>query len=84
VDRAKHLSGVKVPMLFVQGTRDEFADLELLTQVVEGHGPRARLHRLREADHSFHVLKRTGRTDAEVMAEALDAIAAWVVAQLRG
>ncbi|MCA6124614.1 dienelactone hydrolase family protein [Bradyrhizobium sp. WSM 1704] len=77
-DRAKHLAEVKIPMLFVQGTRDALAELDLLQPVVKGLGARAALHLVKEADHSFHVLKRSGRNDAEVMTEVLDAFAAWV------
>ncbi|MFN5123307.1 MAG: alpha/beta family hydrolase, partial [Bradyrhizobium sp.] len=69
---------VKIPMLFLQGTRDALAELELLEPVVKGLGSRAKLHLAQEADHSFHVLKRSGRDDREVMAEVLDAFAAWV------
>ncbi|HET6839233.1 MAG TPA: alpha/beta family hydrolase [Bradyrhizobium sp.] len=77
-DRAEHLSDVHVPMLLVQGTRDNLAELRLLEPVVESLGPLATLHRVREADHSFHVLARSGRNDREVMEEILDAFAAWV------
>jgi uncharacterized protein len=77
-DRAKHLSDVHVPMLFVQGTRDNLAELRLLEPVVERLGPSAALHRVKEADHSFHVLARSGRNDREVMGEVLDAFAVWV------
>ena len=77
-DRAKHLADVKIPMLFLQGTRDSLAELPLLEPVVTGLGPLATLQLAREADHSFHVLARSGRNDREVMAEILDAFAAWV------
>ncbi|MFQ3459796.1 dienelactone hydrolase family protein [Bradyrhizobium sp. UFLA01-814] len=77
-ERAKHLTEVKVPMLFLQGTRDALAELDLLEPMVKGLGARATLHLVREADHSFHVLKRSGRNDREVMAEVLDAFAGWV------
>ncbi|MCA6115637.1 alpha/beta hydrolase [Bradyrhizobium sp. WSM 1738] len=77
-DRAKHLGEVKIPMLFLQGTRDALAELKLLEAVVEGLGSRVTLHLLNAADHSFHVLKSSGRNDREVMDEALDAFAAWV------
>ena len=77
-DRAKHLADVKIPMLFLQGTRDALAELSLLEPVVKGLGSRATLHLLDGADHSFHVLKSSGRNDREVMGEALDAFAAWV------
>jgi predicted alpha/beta-hydrolase family hydrolase len=77
-DRAKHLAEVKIPMLFLQGTRDALAELNLLKPVVKGLGSRATLHWLEAADHSFHVLKSSGRNDRAVMDEALDAFAAWV------
>lgn len=75
--RADHLSRVTVPMLFLQGTRDEFADMGLLRGVCGELGTRARLHAIEGADHSFHVLKRSGRTDTLVFDELLDTIAAW-------
>lgn len=78
VERAEHLTSVGVPMLFVQGTRDELADLSLLRPVVERLGERATLVVAEAADHSLHVLKRSGRTDEQVMGEALDAAAAWM------
>ena len=77
-DRAKHLTEVKVPMLFLQGTRDTLAELPLLEPVVAGLGPIALLHIVKEADHSFHVLARSGRNDREVMSEILDAFASWI------
>jgi predicted alpha/beta-hydrolase family hydrolase len=79
-DRAKHLSDVQVPMLFVQGTRDNLADVKLLEPVVASLGPSASLHLIAEADHSFHVLARSGRNDEAVMHEILDAFAGWVEA----
>src|SRR5208337_4184100 len=82
-ERAEHLSDVEFPMLFVQGTRDEFAELARLKRVVEKLGARAQLHLLAEADHSFHVLKRSGRTESDIMAEAFNAVANWVEAQLK-
>ena len=75
--RAQHLAQVRIPMLFLQGTRDEFADLTLLRPVVQRLGERATLHLVEGGDHSFHVLKRSGRTDAEVMGELVGAIADW-------
>jgi uncharacterized protein len=76
-DRAKHLGKIHVPMLFLQGTRDALAELDLLEPVIKHRGKLAQLHLVREADHSFHVLARSGRNDGEVMAEMLDAFAAW-------
>jgi uncharacterized protein len=78
-DRAKHLADVKIPMLFLQGTRDALAELPLLEPVVKGLGRKATLHLAESADHSFHVLKSSGRNDREVLAEILDAFGAWVV-----
>jgi predicted alpha/beta-hydrolase family hydrolase len=78
-ERGKHLSKVEVPMLFLQGTRDELADLTLVRTLVQGLGERATLEVLDHADHSFHVLVRSGRSDAEVLAEALDTLAQWTL-----
>ena len=78
VERAAHLGKVKIPMLFLQGTRDELAQLELLQPIIDGLGARATLKLLQDADHSFHVAARTGRKDAQVRAEMLDALATWV------
>ncbi|BBK31401.1 hypothetical protein EDC65_0204 [Stella humosa] len=77
-ERARHLADVAVPMLFLQGTRDALATLDLLRPVVDGLGPRARLHLAAEADHAFHVPARTGRKDADVLAQILDEAAAWM------
>ena len=77
-DRAKHLAEVQVPMLFVQGTRDNLAELTLIEPVVASLGPSASLHLVREADHSFHVLARSGRNDREVMKEVLDTFSTWI------
>jgi uncharacterized protein len=77
-DRADHLGDVKIPMLFLQGTRDALADLSLLKPVVKGLGNKATLHLAEGADHSFHVLKSSGRNDREVLVEILDAFASWV------
>ena len=76
--RAEHLDGVQIPMLFLQGTRDALASLELLRPVVTRLGSRATLHPLEAADHSFHIPARTGRKDADARRELLDALAAWV------
>jgi predicted alpha/beta-hydrolase family hydrolase len=76
-DRAAHLDGVDVPMLFLQGTRDELASLDLLQALVERLGPRATLQLAPDADHSFHVPTRSGRTDAEVRSELLRALRRW-------
>jgi predicted alpha/beta-hydrolase family hydrolase len=76
-DRAEHLSGVKIPMLFLQGTRDALAELALLRPMVERLGKPATLKLFEDADHSFHVPAKTGRKDAEVRGEILDALTAW-------
>ena len=75
--RADHLVKVTVPMLFLQGTRDTFADLKLLRPVCAKLGSRATLHVIETADHSFHVLKSSGRSDAEVLRELAETAAAW-------
>src|SRR2546430_1718672 len=75
--RAEHLARVQIPVLFLQGTRDEFADLKLLQPVVKRLGERAPLHLVEGGGHSFPVLKRSGRTDADVMEELVGAIADW-------
>ena len=76
-DRAAHLADIHIPMLFLQGANDQLAKVDLLKPVVAGLGRRATLHLVEGADHSFHVPKRSGRDDKEVMAEVLDAFAAW-------
>jgi hypothetical protein len=76
-DRAKHLADIKIPMLFLQGTRDSLAELSLLEPVVKSLKRRATLHVVKEADHSFHVPVRSGRNDREVMSEILDAFEKW-------
>jgi uncharacterized protein len=75
--RADHLDRVPFPMLFLQGTRDTLADLDLLRPIVERLGARATLRVIEHGDHSFHVLKKSGRSDDEVLDELADAIAAW-------
>src|SRR5436309_11343525 len=77
-ERAKHLSEVQIPMLFLQGTRDDFANLQLLEALCKQLGARATLKLFADADHSFHVPARTGRKDAEVRIELLDALAEWI------
>jgi predicted alpha/beta-hydrolase family hydrolase len=75
--RAEHLDQVSVPMLFLQGTRDKLAELPLLRPVIERLGERATLHVVEEADHGFDVLKRSGRTQAEVMDELTRTMEGW-------
>lgn len=77
VTRAEHLDRVESPMLFLQGTRDALADLELITSVCQRLGARATLHVVEGADHSFAVLKRSGRSDPEVLQELALAVAGW-------
>lgn len=77
-DRAAHLFDVQIPMLFLQGTRDTLAQLDQLEPVCNALGARATLQLFADADHSFHVPARSGRSDAQVLGEALDALAAWV------
>jgi len=81
-DRAKHLGDIQIPMLFLQGTRDALAERELLEPVIKRLGKLATLHLVKEADHSFHVLARSGRNDREAMSEVLDAFARWLGAIL--
>lgn len=78
VTRAEHLDRVESPMLFLQGTRDDLADLGLVTSVCTRLGPRATLHVVDGADHSFAVLKRSGRSDGEVMGELVLTIGEWL------
>ncbi len=80
VERAQHLADVAIPMLFLQGTRDELADLTLLRSVVEPLGQRATLHVVDDADHSFHVRASSGRRDPEVVLELARTMSAWFLA----
>jgi predicted alpha/beta-hydrolase family hydrolase len=77
-ERAAHLTEVTIPMLFLQGSRDDFADLSLLQPLVTKLGAGATLKLFDDADHSFHVPARSGRSDAEVREEMLDALAQWM------
>jgi len=77
IDRGAHLSRVKIPMLFLQGTRDTLAELPLIEPLVERLGKLATLTLLEAADHSFHVPARSGRTDAQVRSEMLGSLATW-------
>ena len=77
VARAEHLARVTVPMLFLQGTRDTLANLELLSPIVGQLGGRATLRVIEHADHGFHVLKRSGRGDEQVLDELAAAVAEW-------
>jgi len=78
IERAEHLATAAGPLLFVQGTRDDLAGLELLKPVVKKLGARATLHIVDHADHGFDVLVRSGRTDTEVLAEIATTVAAWM------
>jgi uncharacterized protein len=78
IDRAAHLREVGIPMLFIQGSRDELAQLYLLESVTEGLGARATLHLLEDADHSFHAPAKSGRKDSDVREAALDALGDWL------
>jgi predicted alpha/beta-hydrolase family hydrolase len=77
-ERAKHLFDVQIPMLFLQGTRDDFASLQLLDPLCKRLGEWATLKLFPDADHSFHVPARTGRKDSEVRVELLDALVNWI------
>jgi len=77
-DRAAHLFDVHIPMLFLQGTRDALAALDQIEPVCKKLGGRATLTLFENADHSFHVLARSGRTDAQIRGEMLDALASWI------
>lgn len=78
-ERADHLFEIELPMLFLQGTRDALADLSLLQPLCQQLGPRTTLKLFQEADHSFHVPARSGRKDADILVEILDAMAAWLL-----
>jgi predicted alpha/beta-hydrolase family hydrolase len=79
--RDRHLPEVPAPMLFVQGTRDEFSRWDLLTAVLARLGDRATLHAVEAADHSFKVLKRSGRTAADVESEVHGTVLSWLAAR---
>jgi uncharacterized protein len=76
-ERAKHLFDVRIPMLFLQGTRDALAQLGLVSETTRRLGERASLHLLHGADHSFRVPARSGRTNADVRREIKDVFLAW-------
>ena len=77
-ERATHLFDVQIPMLFLQGTRDDFAELQLLEPLCKQLGDRATLKLVQDADHSFHVPARSGRKDSDVRTELLDVLADWI------
>jgi predicted alpha/beta-hydrolase family hydrolase len=76
-DRARHLSGVTVPMLFLQGTRDALADADILATVLKRLSARATSHLIAHADHSFHVTRASGKNDSQVLDEMLDTLVDW-------
>ncbi|MGY8665673.1 alpha/beta family hydrolase [Bradyrhizobium sp. UFLA05-109] len=78
IERAAHLAGIDIPMLFLQGTRDRLADLSCLEPVIKELGPKATLHEVAGGDHSFLVLRKSGRSNEEAIEEVLDALAAWI------
>jgi predicted alpha/beta-hydrolase family hydrolase len=78
-ERAEHLFKVRIPMLFLQGDRDEFAQLDLLQSVVNKLGTLATLKLFPDTDHSFHVPARTGRKDPEVRSELVAFMQNWIV-----
>ena len=80
-ERANHLGGVELPMLFVQGTRDALADMALVRATTTKLGSQATLHVVEGADHAFHVLVRSGRDDAQVLEEVADTMAGWMKLQ---
>jgi predicted alpha/beta-hydrolase family hydrolase len=77
-ERAEHLASIDIPMLFLQGTRDGLADLGTLVPVLEALGPKAKLHEIAGGDHSFAVLKKSGRSNDEALAELLDTLADFI------
>ncbi len=77
-ERGAHLAEVTVPMLFLQGTRDRLAELDYITPLCRSLGKRATLHVVEGGDHSFHVLKRSGRTDEDVQNELGETVGSWV------
>jgi len=81
-DRGEHLLEVKIPMLFLQGTRDALADMNELQPLCKGLGKRSTLKLFEDADHSFHVPAKSGRSDAQVRIELLDALSEWIGATI--
>lgn len=77
-DRGKHLAEITLPMLFIQGTRDPMAESERIHALATSLGPKARLVEIVDADHSFHVPKRSGRTDDDALTEAANAVSEWI------
>jgi predicted alpha/beta-hydrolase family hydrolase len=77
-ERGQHLLDIQLPMLFLQGSRDALADLKLLQPLCQRLGRRAELFILQGGDHSFHMLKRSGRSDDQVLTEVADKVASWI------
>jgi predicted alpha/beta-hydrolase family hydrolase len=77
VTRADHLSNIAVPLLFLQGTNDKLADLKLLQPMIRTLNTDATLQTVQNADHSFHVPKRSGRSDGQILDEIVDVFASW-------
>jgi len=84
IDRGTHLAQVKIPMLFLQGTRDELAELPLIEPLAKRLGKLATLTLFENADHSFHVPARSGRTDGQVRNEMLESVRAWGDSVIKG
>jgi len=84
IDRAAHLFEVKIPILFLQGTRDALAELPLIEPLVQRLGEHVTLVVIKDADHSFHVPARSGRTDVQIRQEMAETFAAWADAVLKG
>ncbi len=80
ITRAEHLVGIRTPMLFLQGSRDALADMDLLTPIIEGLGERTTMSVVDGADPAFHVPVRLGRTDGQVLDQMLDTATAWIAA----
>jgi predicted alpha/beta-hydrolase family hydrolase len=83
-ERGKHLFEVQIPMLFMQGTRDDLANLQLLQPLIERLGTHATLKLFQDANHSFHVAVRTGRTDSEIRGAMFDALVDWIEVLISG
>ena len=81
IERSEHLAEVQVPMLFVSGSRDALAEIDLLQPLIDGLGQQATLHVVDRADHGLRVPAKSGRTAEEAEAEALDAVAQWTLGQ---
>ncbi len=82
-DRGQHLFDIKLPMLFLQGSRDALADLKLLKPLCDRLGKRVELYVIEGGDHSFHLLKSTGRSDEQALDEMARKVASWIPGVLR-